>query len=308
MFYVTAEECEEDASVTAGLRAIYGPNVDIVAATLRIYEGASEGSGSSTHDAFLITALPADVVPLEIPADAECIVLVDPRRAAAYHSLILRNLSTPPPSAKGRPIRILPFKDSPHALASNALLELPSCPVCFERLDPSTIGLKPLRAEMRLPEWPNDSCPVCNYLEGKPEQRKAVCCMKCGTRKSLWLCLLCGFAGCGRYVKSHARRHYHESSHRFSLDVESSRVWDYVGDKFVHNVRTGLIPDQQIRSEGKRIEQDHGELAESQEVLNATYESKLDAIVSEYKNLLEKQLESQQMYYEEQIERRVTRL
>lgn len=132
--------------------------------------------------------------------------------------------------------------------------------------------------------------------------------MKCGTRKSLWLCLLCGFAGCGRYVKSHARRHYHESSHRFSLDVESSRVWDYVGDKFVHNVRTGLIPDQQIRSEGKRIEQDHGELAESQEVLNATYESKLDAIVSEYKNLLEKQLESQQMYYEEQIERRVTRL
>ncbi|KAJ8902873.1 hypothetical protein NDN08_006193 [Rhodosorus marinus] len=307
MFYVTAEACEEDASVTAGLQAIYGPNADIVAATLRIYADASEGSGSSAHDAFLITALPADVLPLEIPTDAECIVLVDPRRAAAYHSLILRNLSTPP-SAKGRPLRILPVKDSPHVLASNALLELPSCPVCFERLDQSTIGLEPLGAEMRLPDWPNDSCPVCNYLEGKPEQRKAVCCMKCGTRKSLWLCLLCGFSGCGRYFKSHARRHYHESSHRFSLDVESSRVWDYVGDKFVHNVRTGLIADEQIHSEGKRIEQDHSELAEEQEVLNATYESKLDAIVSEYKNLLEKQLESQQMYYEEQIERRVTRL
>lgn len=132
------------------------------------------------------------------------------------------------------------------------------------------------------------------------EKKEDTICMRCGTTNSPWVCLLCGFTGCGRYVHFHAHSHYQESGHRFSAQVETLRVWDYVADRYVHNVQPAAS-DVQLSTEktGQADESHHGE---ERDLLEATYASKLDAIVREYRLLLEKQKESQQTYYEEQIE------
>jgi hypothetical protein len=36
-----------------------------------------------------------------------------------------------------------------------------------------------------------------------------------------------------RYVNEHARQHYKETMHAYALELQTSRVWDYVGDGYV---------------------------------------------------------------------------
>ncbi|CAD7971521.1 unnamed protein product [Amoebophrya sp. A120] len=51
----------------------------------------------------------------------------------------------------------------------------------------------------------------------------------------LWLCLVCGYLGCGRYAKGqHSLLHGQTTGHRFCLELKSGRIWDYAGDVFVH--------------------------------------------------------------------------
>eukprot|EP00397_Hematodinium_sp_SG-2012_P034803 GEMP01037365.1.p1 GENE.GEMP01037365.1~~GEMP01037365.1.p1 ORF type:complete len:518 (+),score=139.66 GEMP01037365.1:105-1658(+) len=63
-------------------------------------------------------------------------------------------------------------------------------------------------------------------------------CAACGVSEVLWVCLSCGNLGCGRYARAHAKEHAVGGSdgvcHRFCLEIESGRIWDYVGDVFVH--------------------------------------------------------------------------
>ena len=33
-------------------------------------------------------------------------------------------------------------------------------------------------------------------------------CSECGSVESLWICLICGYVGCGRYVQGHAYTHF----------------------------------------------------------------------------------------------------
>ncbi|KAL6744909.1 hypothetical protein V8C86DRAFT_2997917, partial [Haematococcus lacustris] len=53
--------------------------------------------------------------------------------------------------------------------------------------------------------------------------------------------------GCGRYRQGHASKHWAESSHGYALELETQRVWDYVGDNYVHR----LI---QSKTDGKLVE------------------------------------------------------
>lgn len=61
-------------------------------------------------------------------------------------------------------------------------------------------------------------------------------CSVCHTTESLWICLICGVIGCGRYVNEHARLHFKESHHQYALELQTNRVWDYVGDGYVHRI------------------------------------------------------------------------
>ena len=55
-------------------------------------------------------------------------------------------------------------------------------------------------------------------------------CTVCGAHDNLWMCLICGHVGCSRYGAGHAASHFRDSHHPFAMEVETQRVWDYVGD------------------------------------------------------------------------------
>lgn len=42
--------------------------------------------------------------------------------------------------------------------------------------------------------------------------------------------MLCNYR---RYKEGRARRHWEEKGHRYLLELETKRVWDYAGDKYV---------------------------------------------------------------------------
>ncbi len=49
----------------------------------------------------------------------------------------------------------------------------------------------------------------------------------------LWVCLICGYLGCGRSNAYHIGAHYSEHLHAYAMNVESKRVWDFAGDGYV---------------------------------------------------------------------------
>ncbi|CAN6449779.1 unnamed protein product [Victoria cruziana] len=184
------------------------------------------------------------------------------------------------------------------------LTELPSCPACLERLDqdisgiPSTLCNHSFHCSC-VSKWPNSSCVVCHFCQVENERST---CSICETSENLWICVICGFVGCGRYKEGHAIRHWKDTHHSYSLDLENQRVWDYVGDSYVHR----LIPS---KSDGKLVElnsscgavnDDCGDCAciEDSGICRALFISKVEAIVDEYNRLLASQLESQRQYYE----------
>lgn len=140
-----------------------------------------------------------------------------------------------------------------------------------------------------LEQWTDTTCPVCRYIQ-TPELVAEQRCSICGQSSDLWICLICGNIGCGRYAEGHAYRHFENTSHTFCLQVGGQRVWDYAGDNYVHR----LI---QSDTEGKVVEyQRGGPDTESDEK-----KDKLDGIKLEYTCLLTSQLESQRMYFEARL-------
>ena len=52
------------------------------------------------------------------------------------------------------------------------------------------------------------------YLAPSPDQ-KGWC------AADLWICLICGHVGCGRYRGLHAAAHWQESGHGYALELET---------------------------------------------------------------------------------------
>jgi len=129
-------------------------------------------------------------------------------------------------------------------------------------------------------------------------------CADCPSTTNLWICLICGNIGCGRYGRAHAHAHYESTTHLYALELETQRVWDYAGDGYVHR----LI---QNKADGKLVElpsasssmgtnsRDDGALGPSH--ADALSAEKIEAIGIEYSYLLTSQLDSQRSFYEEQI-------
>ncbi|KXZ54622.1 hypothetical protein GPECTOR_4g687 [Gonium pectorale] len=128
--------------------------------------------------------------------------------------------------------------------------ELPTCPVCLERLDEHVSGIVTTVCNHMfhsecLQKWADTTCPVCRYcVQGAANASR---CGVCSTAVDLWICLICGHVGCGRYRAGHAADHWRTSGHCYALELETQRVWDYVGDNYVHR----LI---QSKTDGKLVE------------------------------------------------------
>ncbi|KAJ2881983.1 hypothetical protein IWW38_005721, partial [Coemansia aciculifera] len=236
--------------------------------------------------------------------------------------------------------------------------ELPTCPVCLERLDASASGLLTTLCRHTfhcrcLQRWGDGTCPVCRYTQTSPfvdqerfhrtvgdnspmtlaakplssppllpassssvsveaaevidgkQNSEDNCCSVCGRTGDLWICLVCGTIGCGRYVNGHAKDHFNETQHPYSMELQSQCVWDYAGDGYVHRLLQNVADRKVIALDAHTptlaiaaVDQqrdNHSSLVEARE--------KLDAVTQEYELLLASQLESQREHYEMQIAR-----
>ena len=217
------------------------------------------------------------------------------------------------------------------------LLELPTCPVCLERMDETT-GLLTILCQhvfhcACLEKWrfAGSGCPVCRYSQSPsytfpyprpfPNGTTAAtedlepCCSVCGgdANVNLWICLICGNMGCGRYDSAHAYAHYEATSHCYAMDVNTQRVWDYAGDGYVHR----LIQSKPDFSTQHKVNGSASAEADTDAVPrheNEAYRSeggdmvpreKMESMANEYTYLLTSQLEGQRRYFEEQVERAV---
>ncbi|XP_013780063.1 BRCA1-associated protein-like [Limulus polyphemus] len=175
----------------------------------------------------------------------------------------------------------------------SGLTELPTCPVCLERMDESVEGILTILCNHSfhgtcLSKWGDTSCPVCRYCQ-TPEPVPDNHCFGCGSQESLWICLICGHVGCGRYVDGHAFKHYVETEHTYAMQLGNNRVWDYTGDNYVHRL-------VQSKGDGKPVELESNRLSLEQE-------EKLDSVQLEYTYLLTSQLEAQRHFFEDRIAR-----
>ncbi|KIW83316.1 hypothetical protein Z517_02561 [Fonsecaea pedrosoi CBS 271.37] len=212
----------------------------------------------------------------------------------------------------------------PLAPRTPSLVELPTCPVCLERMDETT-GLLTIPCQhvfhcTCLEKWSGGGCPVCRYTHDDFSSRLASSkfksktsageyepydgpleCEVCHVDTSLWQCLICGKIGCGRYEGKHAYAHFEESGHTFSMDLESKRVWDYAGDGYVHRIiQDAAKPGEKlVELPGRQREPTALQGEEDLEV------AKMDNIALEYTHLLTSQLESQRVYFEEVVQRAV---
>ncbi|PIA30398.1 hypothetical protein AQUCO_05600084v1 [Aquilegia coerulea] len=162
--------------------------------------------------------------------------------------------------------------------------EQPSCPVCLERLDQDLGGILTTICNHSfhcscISKWTDSSCPVCRYCQQQPES-----------------------STCKVYKEGHAIRHWKETQHCYSLELDTQRVWNYVEDNYVHR----LI---QSKTDGKLVELNsrciHGDdncricgCSADFGISETLLDSKVEAIVNEYNDLLRSQLESQKIYFE----------
>jgi BRCA1-associated protein len=121
-----------------------------------------------------------------------------------------------------------------------------------------------------------------------PESTESSVCMECEGTEALWICLICGHVGCGRYQGGHAATHYRSTNHTYALQLGTNRVWDYAGDNFVHRLL-------QNKTDGK--------LVATNSPGNNEGEEKVDSMQLEFTYLLTSQLDTQRQHYEERLAR-----
>ncbi len=178
--------------------------------------------------------------------------------------------------------------------------ELFCCPLCLEKLDTASTGVYTVVNMVSVDRWQNyrKHCPVCKKIENLSE----ISCLKCKSKENVWCCMICGFTGCDRYQQGHAVEHFNKTLHRYSIHLGSQRIWDYLGDGWVHR----LIKIRESESNLEALstntivlnEQNTTESPNSKEFL-----MRIENIISEYNYVLSSQLEEQRKYYEKEVTR-----
>ena len=172
--------------------------------------------------------------------------------------------------------------------------QIPTCPLCLEKIEVSNCGIETVLGIFPCERWTNYklSCKVCSKLS--PSIISLLNCEKCKNNSSLWCCLICGNIGCSRYQNGHAVEHFKETKHRYSLELESQRIWDYSLDKWVHRVILG----QSSSPINLEEEEENG----GNNLTAQQFYIKMESIINEYNKVLASQLEVQRKYYEKEMD------
>jgi len=180
-------------------------------------------------------------------------------------------------------------------------MQLPTCVVCLDRMDRTATGILTTVCDHSfhchcLSKWKTDAtCPVCRFCQHAEEDES--CCQRCDETRDLWICVVCGHVGCGRYMDGHAFEHYLETQHNYVMQVDTQRVWDYAGDNYVHRL-------VQNRSDGKvvRLDTDDGAAG------GKASDRKVNLLLAEYSSLLTAQLEAQRAFFEGELSKALARV
>ncbi|EIE85080.1 hypothetical protein RO3G_09790 [Rhizopus delemar RA 99-880] len=261
-------------------------------ATLKlIYENENSTSLEtiSTNDTILCT----HSIPLHISIP-EFLAFITPVEPHVSHYRVIRPFSSLDPETCQ--ILYVEFIEM-NTARSQTLFSLmnmeETCSVCLEPLDENKSGILTIFCQHTfhchcLLKWRDGSCPVCRYsqkkiattattedavtssiskLDQEAEERTMGPgnddeneCAECKTKDNLWICLICGHVGCGRYQTAHAYEHFSATDHVYALEITSQRVWDYASDGYVHrliqNVADGKLvelPDNNTTDQSSQV-------------------------------------------------------
>lgn len=160
-------------------------------------------------------------------------------------------------------------------------------------------------------------------------------CFVCGLRSGehglgtahpsdLWLCLICGFTGCGARHGGHIQRHYELSLHTYAQNTETRQVWDFAGDGYVHRLvlnstanTADLLSGEDINNMLSNASTKMVEVSAPQSLLETrdpraplsseqeqhVVSAKLEAAAKHYNQLLAWQLEQNRLLYETRLQR-----
>ncbi|KAM7199473.1 RING finger protein [Rhypophila sp. PSN 637] len=227
------------------------------------------------------------------------------------------------PSGSGSLPSLGVVDDRPFPPPTPDLTEFPTCVVCLERMD-NTAGLITIPCQhifhcTCLQTWKGSGCPICRATtpatraapvidSNDPTSRPfgldiSNICTMCNWNEDLWICLICGNVGCGRYRGGHARAHWKETKHNFSLEIETQYVWDYTAEAWVHRVlrnKEEKVVELSSTNDNQRSSttgsQQGGQTSE-----DVVPRSKLDKMSLEYTTMYLKQLDSQRIYFEDLV-------
>jgi BRCA1-associated protein len=120
------------------------------------------------------------------------------------------------------------------------LILLPHCIKCLLRLDDiftALVGI-PYNSIKEDSSWAESrlACNTCKALAARAPK-----CFKCDKTNDIWVCMICGKIGCGRYEGGHSLSHYSESCHNFSICLKDKIIWSYYTDNFVHRVPEKIL-------------------------------------------------------------------
>lgn len=180
--------------------------------------------------------------------------------------------------------RIETFSEDPAKIE-----ETSNCAVCIDRMCADVESIITILCNHSfhtpcLSKWSDTSCPVCRYCQ-TPESQIESKCLDCSYEgESLWMCIICGYVACGRYINGHAYDHFTQTQHTYAMQLTDNQVWDYAGDNYVHRLLAN-------KTDGKPVEVEGAEAYRQAE-------EKIEAVQLEYTYLLAQQLESQRKYYE----------
>ena len=85
-----------------------------------------------------------------------------------------------------------------------------------------------------------------------------------------------------RYEERHAIRHWKDTQHCFSLELETQQVWDYVGDSYVHRLTQSKADGKSVMTNSRCVSH-HGECgtcgcSEDSGISGALFDSKVETV------------------------------